>query len=71
MDNHSLKSILLTGNLERFRISGQQIVGTSVEISKEQLENRQLTFVAPDTDNRNVVEVTLRVRDNSDALSDL
>lgn len=71
LDNHSLKSILLTGNLERFRISGQQIVGTSVEISKEQLENRQLTFVAPDIDTRNVVEVTLRVRDNSDALSDL
>ena len=71
LDNHSLKSILLTGNLERFRISGQQIVGTSVEINKEQLENRQLTFVAPDIDTRNVVEVTLRVRDNSDALSDL
>lgn len=71
LDNHSLKSILLTGNLERFRISGQPIVGTSVEISKEQLENRQLTFVAPDIDTRNVVEVTLRVRDNSDALSDL
>lgn len=71
LDNHSLKSILLTGNLERFRISGQHIVGTSVEISKEQLENRQLIFVAPDIDTRNVVEVTLRVRDNSDALSDL
>lgn len=68
VDGHELSSIIIEGDVSRFRLNGQPITSPA-EISAYDIRSEALIHIAEDTDREIETIVTLKVRDASGEVS--
>lgn len=67
-DMDAMSSIILIGDLTNFRLNGNTIT-SGVEVSKYQIENEMLSYLAPNTDNETSIVLQWEAKDSRGLIS--